>query len=52
MEKIIWFVFMLWAAAMVIGIIIALLPVFAFIAGFLLVIGAFALLGRLVLGLF
>jgi hypothetical protein len=52
MERIIGFLIIAWLAVMAVGIIIALRPVIAFVAGFVFVILIFALLGRFIASLF
>ncbi len=46
MERIVGFIFLIWLAAMAVGIVSALLPVLAFVAGFVGVILLFALFSR------
>jgi hypothetical protein len=52
LERFIVFLFFGWLAVMAAGIVIALLPVLAFVAGFVGVLLIFALLGRFVASLF
>jgi hypothetical protein len=46
MERLIGLLFIGWLAFMAVGVIIALLPVIAFVAGFVAVILIFAFVGR------
>jgi hypothetical protein len=46
MERIIGFVLVGWVIVMAIGVVIALLPLLAFVAGFLGMVLIFAVLGR------
>ncbi len=45
-------IFTLWAAAMVVGVLIALLPLILYAIGFLLMLALLALIGRFVASLF
>jgi hypothetical protein len=51
-DKIILGIFILLIGAIGVGIFIALLPIFLFILGFVLMLGLLALIGRFVTGLF
>jgi hypothetical protein len=52
MGRIISFIFFAWLAAMAVGVVLALLPVLAFVAGFVAVILICSLVGRLVASFF
>lgn len=52
MQRLVGLVFVAWLAVMAVGVVIALLPVLVFIAGFVGVLLLFAFMGRLVAGLF
>ena len=51
-DRIVGFLFLAWLVVMGIGLVIALMPVIAFLAGFGVVLLLFVFLGRLVASLF
>lgn len=52
MDRIVAFVFFAWLIVMTAGVVIALLPALAFVAGFVAFLLIFAFLGRFVASLF